>query len=62
MTFLPGTIATTVAVGLTGSDISRDGGRTWRTFDTGSFDTVACAKDGSCWASGDLGRLARLQR
>ena len=62
VTFLPGTIATAVAVGLTGSDISRDGGRTWRTFDTGSFDTVACAKDGSCWASGDLGRLARLQR
>jgi hypothetical protein len=62
VTFLPGTTATAVAVGLSGSDISYDGGRNWTTFDTGQFDTVSCAADGSCWAAGDLGRVAKLRR
>lgn len=53
---------TALAVGPTGSDVSRDGGRTWTRFDTGSFDAVACAPDGTCWASGKQGRLARLLR
>jgi photosystem II stability/assembly factor-like uncharacterized protein len=62
VTFIPRTAASAIAVGLNGSDISDDGGRHWRTFDTGQFDTVSCAKDGSCWASGDLGRVAVLKR
>jgi hypothetical protein len=62
VTFVPRTAATAIAVGLTGSDISVDGGWNWRTFDRGQFDTVSCAKDGSCWASGDLGRVAVLRR
>jgi hypothetical protein len=49
-------------VGLTGSDVSYDGGLHWHAFDTGQFDTVSCASDGSCWASGDLGRVAILRR
>lgn len=53
---------TALAVGPTGSDVSRDGGRTWTRFDTGSFDAVDCAPDGTCWASGEQGRLARLSR
>jgi photosystem II stability/assembly factor-like uncharacterized protein len=61
VTFVPRTLATAIAVGLTGSDLTRDGGQHWRTFDTGQFDTVACAEDGSCWASGDLGRVAVLR-
>ncbi|HEV2451915.1 MAG TPA: oxidoreductase [Streptosporangiaceae bacterium] len=61
LTYLPGAQATLVAVGLTGSDVSYDGGLHWQTFDTGQFDTVSCAADGSCWASGDLGRVAILQ-
>lgn len=60
--WLPFSLATVVAVGLTGSDVSYDGGRHWTTFDTGQFDTVSCARDGSCWASGDLGRVAVLHR
>jgi photosystem II stability/assembly factor-like uncharacterized protein len=48
-----------LAVGPTGSDLSTDGGRTWRRFDTGSFDSVDCAR-GTCWASGENGRAARL--
>ncbi len=51
---------TAIAVGPTGSDISTDGGRSWRPFDTGSFDSVACGSDGACWASGEQGRVARL--
>jgi photosystem II stability/assembly factor-like uncharacterized protein len=62
VSFVPRTPATAIAVGLTGSDLSYDGGRHWRTFDTGQFDTVSCAEDGSCWASGDLGRVAVLHR
>ena len=61
VTWLPHTRAGAVAVGLTGSDISYDGGLHWHTFDTGQFDTVSCAPDGSCWASGDLGRVAVLR-
>ena len=51
---------TALAVGPTGSDVSYDGGRTWRRFDTGSFDAVACARHGACWASGEQGRVATL--
>jgi hypothetical protein len=61
VTWLPHTPATVIAVGLTGSDVSYDGGLHWHTFDTGQFYTVSCAPDGSCWASGDLGRVAILQ-
>lgn len=61
VTFVPRFPGEVVAVGLTGSDVSFDAGRTWTSFDTGQFDTVACARDGACWASGDLGRVAVLQ-
>ena len=44
----------------TGSDLSWDGGRTWSRFDTGSFDSVQCAGFGGCYASGELGRVAKL--
>jgi photosystem II stability/assembly factor-like uncharacterized protein len=51
---------TALAVGPTGSDVSYDGGRTWKRFDTGSFDAVECAA-GACWASGEQGRVATLR-
>jgi photosystem II stability/assembly factor-like uncharacterized protein len=51
---------TAIAVGPSGSDISYDGGRSWRQFDTGSFDTISCARNGACWASGEAGRVAVL--
>ncbi|WP_156325998.1 WD40/YVTN/BNR-like repeat-containing protein [Nonomuraea sp. SBT364] len=60
VTWLPRLPFAAVAVGPTGSDITYTGGRTWRTFDTGSFDTVSCTRDLSCWAAGEQGRLARL--
>jgi photosystem II stability/assembly factor-like uncharacterized protein len=49
-----------LAVGPTGSDLTLDGGHTWKRFDTGSFDAVLCAADGACWASGEQGRVAKL--
>jgi photosystem II stability/assembly factor-like uncharacterized protein len=49
-----------LAVGPSGSDVTTDAGRTWSSFDTGSFDSVECASDGGCWASGEQGRVARL--
>jgi len=53
---------TVLAVGLTGSDFSRNGGRTWIRFDDGSLDTVDCARPTACWASGANGRVAYLTR
>ena len=58
--WLPRRERTAVTVGISGSDISYDGGRHWRQFDTGSFDTISCAPDGACWASGETGRVAVL--
>ncbi|WP_229922757.1 WD40/YVTN/BNR-like repeat-containing protein [Streptomyces morookaense] len=60
--WLPHSRTTAVAVGPTGSDLTTDGGRSWHGFDTGSYDTVACAPDGGCWAAGEKGRIARLGR
>lgn len=62
VTFVPRTAGTVLAVGLTGSDVSTDGGKNWTTFDTGQFDTVTCTSGGACWAAGDLGRVAVLRR
>ncbi|WP_329041982.1 oxidoreductase [Streptomyces sp. NBC_00178] len=58
--WLPHSRRSALAVGPTGTDVTRDGGRTWRTVDTGSYDTVDCAADGGCWASGEKGRVARF--
>ncbi|GHA76831.1 oxidoreductase [Streptomyces termitum] len=58
--WLPHHRSAALAVGPTGTDLTLDGGRTWRTVDSGSYDTVDCAPDGGCWASGEKGRIARL--
>ncbi|WP_328979286.1 oxidoreductase [Streptomyces canus] len=59
--WLPHSRTTALAVGPTGTDLTTDGGRTWRTVDTGSYDTVDCMVDGGCWAAGEKGRVARLE-
>ncbi|MFI7008559.1 WD40/YVTN/BNR-like repeat-containing protein [Streptomyces sp. NPDC050145] len=60
--WLPHSRHAALAVGPTGTDLTTDGGRTWRTVDTGSYDTVDCTRDGACWASGEKGRVARSGR
>ncbi|WP_326809407.1 MULTISPECIES: oxidoreductase [unclassified Streptomyces] len=59
--WLPHTRHSALAVGPTGSDLTLDGGRSWSTFDQGSYDTVDCASDLGCWAAGEQGRIARLE-
>lgn len=60
--WLPHSRTAALAVGPTGTDLTTDAGRTWRTLDTGSYDTVDCAPDHGCWAAGEQGRVARLER
>ncbi|MFC8195197.1 WD40/YVTN/BNR-like repeat-containing protein [Streptomyces sp. NPDC057298] len=62
VTWLPYSRSSALAVGPTGTDLTTNGGRTWRTLDTGSYDTVDCTPDLACWASGEKGRVARLER
>jgi photosystem II stability/assembly factor-like uncharacterized protein len=59
-TYLPYLPTGIIAVGPTGSDLSLDGGNHWHQFDAGSFDTVDCGRDGSCWAAGEQGRIGKL--
>lgn len=63
VSFVPGTDGNAIAVGPTGSDVSYNAGRTWTGFDKDRYDGVQCSSlDGSCWASGTDGRVARLVR
>ena len=62
VTFVPGTKDTLLAVGTSGSDVSMDGGRTWDSFSTQGFNSVAAARDGSVWAVGAHGAVAKLAR
>lgn len=62
--WLSGRRATLVAVGesgdTAGSHVSRDGGRTWRSFGEVGFHTLDCTPDRSCWAAGGDGRVGLL--
>ncbi len=53
---------TVVAVGTNGTDVSYDGGRSWTLADTVGYHAVRFAADGSGWASGGRGRVARFAR
>ena len=57
---VPGTRANTlVAVGLTGTDVSVDGGTTWQSADTTAYNSVAFASPSAGGAVGPKGRIAR---
>jgi photosystem II stability/assembly factor-like uncharacterized protein len=49
-----------LAVGTTGSDLSRDGGRSWSPLDGTPFNAVQFAPSGVAFAVGGRGRVARL--
>lgn len=51
-----------VAVGSHGGSWSSDGGRSWRRLDDAAFHSVVRAADGTLWACGSGGRVARAQR
>ncbi|MGQ0641960.1 MAG: WD40/YVTN/BNR-like repeat-containing protein [Gemmatimonadaceae bacterium] len=59
--FVPGTNGRVViAVGTNGSDRSEDGGRSWTRVDTVGYHAVRFAPDGTGWATGGRGRVARF--
>jgi photosystem II stability/assembly factor-like uncharacterized protein len=49
-----------IAVGTSGSDISRDDGRSWKTLDRENYNSVALPATGEGWAVGPRGRIAKL--
>jgi len=52
---------TVVAVGSSGSDISNDGGKTWRNVDKLSYNAVQAKGSGAVWAVGEKGMIARMK-
>jgi hypothetical protein len=51
-----------VAVGTSGSDVSRDDGRTWTPLDRENYNSVAFAPTGEGWAVGPKGRVAKFTK
>jgi hypothetical protein len=49
-----------IAAGTSGSDISSDGGMTWKSFDTGAYNAISFAGTHG-WAVGPGGRVAAFQ-
>jgi photosystem II stability/assembly factor-like uncharacterized protein len=45
-----------------GTSVSADGGRSWRRVSDVGYHALDCTSDGSCWAAGGNGRVARLAR
>jgi len=60
VTFVPGARGVSlVAVGLTGTDDSRDSARTWTRVDSTAYNSAAFASEAFGWAVGPKGRIAR---
>jgi photosystem II stability/assembly factor-like uncharacterized protein len=58
--WVPGTRGTAlVAVGLSGTDVSRDAGGTWTKVDSIPYNSVVFASEQVGWAVGPKGRIAR---
>ena len=51
---------TLIAVGTNGSDLSRDGGKTWTALDKENYNAVQAKGFGAVWAVGPSGRVAKL--
>jgi photosystem II stability/assembly factor-like uncharacterized protein len=58
--FVPGVKDTLIAAGTSGSDVSRDRGQSWSSFSSQGFSSIAAAPDGSIWAAGPHGVIAKL--
>jgi photosystem II stability/assembly factor-like uncharacterized protein len=50
-----------ITVGTSGSDISTDGGGSWKSFDASAYHAVSFAPDGSGWAVGPGGKIAEFR-
>jgi photosystem II stability/assembly factor-like uncharacterized protein len=51
-----------IAVGTSGSDVSLDDGATWKPLDRENYNSVAFADDGTGWAVGPKGRIAKFTK
>jgi photosystem II stability/assembly factor-like uncharacterized protein len=51
-----------VAVGTSGSDVSEDGGASWRPLDREQYNSVAFTATGDGWAVGPKGRIAKFAK
>jgi photosystem II stability/assembly factor-like uncharacterized protein len=49
-----------IAVGTSGSDVSSDGGKSWKSFDSGAYNAISFAGSAG-WAVGPGGRVARFE-
>jgi photosystem II stability/assembly factor-like uncharacterized protein len=49
-----------VAAGTSGADISSDGGRNWKPFDTGNYNAIGFVSSKAGWAVGPRGRIAKF--
>jgi photosystem II stability/assembly factor-like uncharacterized protein len=49
-----------IVTGTSGSDVSRDGGKTWQPFDSSAFNAMTFVLGGEGWAVGPQGRIARF--
>jgi len=49
-----------IAVGTGGSDVSSDGGQSWKSIAPGGYNAIGAAGDEAVWAVGAGGRIARL--
>jgi photosystem II stability/assembly factor-like uncharacterized protein len=62
ITYVPGTKGRTlVAVGLNGTDVSRDGGATWTPVDTTPYNSVLFASPAAGFTVGPKGRVATMK-
>ena len=50
-----------IAVGTSGSDVSTDGGKTWKQFDSAAYNAIGFVSSLAGWAVGPRGRIARFQ-
>jgi photosystem II stability/assembly factor-like uncharacterized protein len=64
--YLPGhghrLVVTGESGGVMGTSVSVDGGRDWTQVSATGYHALDCTRDGSCWAAGGNGRVARLDR
>ncbi len=51
-----------VAVGTSGSDVSLDDGKTWKSLDQENYNSVAFTSTGEGWAAGPKGRIAKFAK
>jgi photosystem II stability/assembly factor-like uncharacterized protein len=55
-------IATGESGAVMGTSVSADGGRSWTRVSDVGYHALDCTQDGSCWAAGGNGRVARAAR